>query len=213
MARGQSSPVHVESRPTFDPGCYLCPGNARAGGARNPSYTGPFAFTNDFAALTPADTQSSFEDGLLRAETEAGIVPSACAIRRAMTSISADFPSMACARSSMSGPTRPASSEDAIAGSRSSRTAAPRWARRVRIRTGRSGLGRPSRARLPRKMRAQRRHHELTRRRLLADYAEQESGGPRVVDEDPGMAGDRALLGRVALRDAPHPASSIRPFP
>jgi UDPglucose--hexose-1-phosphate uridylyltransferase len=32
---------------------------------------------------------------------------------------------------------------------------------------------------------AQRRHHELTRRRLLTDYAEQESGGPRVVDEDP----------------------------
>ena len=31
---------------------------------------------------------------------------------------------------------------------------------------------------------AQERHHQATGRRLLADYAEQESRGPRVVDED-----------------------------
>ena len=41
----------------FDPQCFLCPGNARAGGVRNPSYRGPFVFGNDFAAMqgdTPA---------------------------------------------------------------------------------------------------------------------------------------------------------------
>jgi UDPglucose--hexose-1-phosphate uridylyltransferase len=37
----------------YDPGCYLCPGNVRSNGARNPVYTGAFVFTNDFAALQP----------------------------------------------------------------------------------------------------------------------------------------------------------------
>lgn len=37
----------------YDPACYLCPGNTRSGGARNPGYTGTFVFTNDFPALQP----------------------------------------------------------------------------------------------------------------------------------------------------------------
>jgi UDPglucose--hexose-1-phosphate uridylyltransferase len=39
--------------PTYDPGCYLCPGNERAAGTRNPDYKSTFVFTNDFAALKP----------------------------------------------------------------------------------------------------------------------------------------------------------------
>ena len=39
--------------PAYDPDCYLCPGNTRAGGARNPDYQGTFVFTNDFPALRP----------------------------------------------------------------------------------------------------------------------------------------------------------------
>ena len=31
----------------YDPDCYLCPGNGRAGGARNPAYTSTFVFEND----------------------------------------------------------------------------------------------------------------------------------------------------------------------
>jgi len=42
-----------ESRPAHDPTCYLCPGNARAGGRVNPRYERTFAFDNDFAALVP----------------------------------------------------------------------------------------------------------------------------------------------------------------
>jgi UDPglucose--hexose-1-phosphate uridylyltransferase len=60
------------ARPAYDPGCYLCPGNERVGGARNPTYQRTYAFTNDFAALRPEVPAASFEDGLLRAETEAG---------------------------------------------------------------------------------------------------------------------------------------------
>ena len=47
------------ARPQHDPGCYLCPGNKRAGGQENPRYTGTFVFDNDFPALTPADTGTS----------------------------------------------------------------------------------------------------------------------------------------------------------
>lgn len=41
------------SRPPYDPGCYLCPGNTRASGDHNPDYTGTFVFPNDYAALLP----------------------------------------------------------------------------------------------------------------------------------------------------------------
>ena len=39
--------------PHHDPDCHLCPGSLRAGGVRNPQYSGPFVFGNDFAALLP----------------------------------------------------------------------------------------------------------------------------------------------------------------
>ncbi len=39
---------------SHDPHCYLCPGNARVNGQRNPPYRGTFVFDNDFAALLSA---------------------------------------------------------------------------------------------------------------------------------------------------------------
>jgi len=51
--QGQTEPVALPDLPRYDPECYLCPGNARAGGATNPDYRDTFVFTNDFAALTP----------------------------------------------------------------------------------------------------------------------------------------------------------------
>lgn len=47
-----ASPVVVE-RLAYDPGCYLCPGNQRAGGAINPPYDRTFVFENDYAAVLP----------------------------------------------------------------------------------------------------------------------------------------------------------------
>jgi len=38
---------------TYDPKCYLCPGNQRVGGEVNPAYEGVFSFVNDFSALLP----------------------------------------------------------------------------------------------------------------------------------------------------------------
>jgi UDPglucose--hexose-1-phosphate uridylyltransferase len=49
--QGQVEKPPQETRPAYDPNCYLCPGNSRAGGVKNPPYTNTFVFTNDFAAL------------------------------------------------------------------------------------------------------------------------------------------------------------------
>lgn len=51
--QGQVEETPPDERPAYDPGCYLCPGNSRAGGAGNPEYTSTFVFQNDFAALLP----------------------------------------------------------------------------------------------------------------------------------------------------------------
>jgi UDPglucose--hexose-1-phosphate uridylyltransferase len=69
-----------EQRPAYDPGCYLCPGNLRAGGVRNPSYTGTFAFDNDFAALLPlgAGAAEKTVHPLLAAQPENGTCRVVC---------------------------------------------------------------------------------------------------------------------------------------
>ena len=51
--QGQQEAADRSPRPAHDPGCYLCAGNRRISGETNPSYTGTFVFTNDFAALLP----------------------------------------------------------------------------------------------------------------------------------------------------------------
>ncbi|MEJ2290541.1 MAG: UDP-glucose--hexose-1-phosphate uridylyltransferase [Deinococcales bacterium] len=51
--QGQTERLAEERKPRHDPECYLCPGNERAGGAKNPDYDETFVFTNDFAALLP----------------------------------------------------------------------------------------------------------------------------------------------------------------
>ncbi|MBG8553666.1 UDP-glucose--hexose-1-phosphate uridylyltransferase [Hymenobacter guriensis] len=72
--QGQQETTEAEQRPAYDPTCYLCPGNTRAGGAVNPPYTGTFVFDNDFAALTAdAPVGSVNVGGLLRAEAESGV--------------------------------------------------------------------------------------------------------------------------------------------
>ncbi|MDR7550971.1 MAG: UDP-glucose--hexose-1-phosphate uridylyltransferase [Armatimonadota bacterium] len=65
--------------PRYDPGCYLCPGNVRAGGARNPAYTGTYVFDNDFPALTPGTPSGVLLDHpLLQATGQPGICRVLC---------------------------------------------------------------------------------------------------------------------------------------
>jgi UDPglucose--hexose-1-phosphate uridylyltransferase len=49
--QGATEATASDSRPKHDPQCYLCAGNVRANGERNPDYSSTFVFTNDFAAL------------------------------------------------------------------------------------------------------------------------------------------------------------------
>lgn len=51
--QGQVEKRPPDNRPAYDPTCYLCPGNERAGGVQNPPYESTFVFSNDFAALLP----------------------------------------------------------------------------------------------------------------------------------------------------------------
>jgi UDPglucose--hexose-1-phosphate uridylyltransferase len=77
--RGQVEKAPEDARPTYDAGCYLCPGNLRAEGARNPQYEGTYVFDNDFAALLLTTPHGTFGEGtLLRAESERGICRVAC---------------------------------------------------------------------------------------------------------------------------------------
>jgi len=65
--------------PAYDPSCYLCPGNERADGARNPKYSSTFAFDNDFAALLPDGPSFEVDEGgLLVARAERGICRVIC---------------------------------------------------------------------------------------------------------------------------------------
>jgi UDPglucose--hexose-1-phosphate uridylyltransferase len=52
---GRLEPDIPDDLPSYDPGCYLCPGNDRAGGVRNPRYESAFVFRNDYPALIPED--------------------------------------------------------------------------------------------------------------------------------------------------------------
>ncbi len=65
----------------YDPDCYLCPGNPRAGGTvKNPEYTQTFVFDNDFSALLPPDgsNQPWEENELFRVQAEDGICRVIC---------------------------------------------------------------------------------------------------------------------------------------
>jgi len=83
--QGEVAPAQSASEPTYDPTCYLCPGNTRAGGIRNPAYASTFVFENDFAALKPPLTKDAERErldvdamGLLVAETEPGLCRVIC---------------------------------------------------------------------------------------------------------------------------------------
>lgn len=62
----------------YDPSCYLCPGNLRANGERNPDYQATLAFDNDFPALSRETQPRSFDEGLLRSASETGVCRVIC---------------------------------------------------------------------------------------------------------------------------------------
>jgi UDPglucose--hexose-1-phosphate uridylyltransferase len=59
---GQMEKTPADNLPSYDPTCYLCPGNERAAGRRNPSYISTYVFDNDFPALLSTERQSAGSD-------------------------------------------------------------------------------------------------------------------------------------------------------
>jgi len=95
--QGQTEDAAKPSVPEYDPACYLCPGNPRAGGEQTPKYTGTYVFTNDYAALKPDAESMVEEDGdhLLHAETERGVCRVICfSPRHDLTLATMDVPAI-----------------------------------------------------------------------------------------------------------------------
>lgn len=77
--QGQTEAASVDELPAYDAECYLCPGNERISGDRNPDYANTYVFGNDFGALMP-DTPE-FEDSsdpLMQIRAEAGTARVIC---------------------------------------------------------------------------------------------------------------------------------------
>jgi UDPglucose--hexose-1-phosphate uridylyltransferase len=68
---GQIEKAPLENLPTYNPSCYLCPGNDRAEGKRNAQYTATYVFENDFPALLlPGDLVGGLEPSIATSEIE-----------------------------------------------------------------------------------------------------------------------------------------------
>ena len=79
--QGQTEETAAAATKSYDPECYLCPGNVRAGGHLTPAYTETYVFENDFAALKSDVAAAEFDAenaGLLRATTERGVCRVLC---------------------------------------------------------------------------------------------------------------------------------------
>jgi UDPglucose--hexose-1-phosphate uridylyltransferase len=78
--QGEVGQKTAPSAVSYDPECYLCPGNLRAGGAVNPKYDSVFSFVNDYAALLPdpAQPQETSSSPLLRSQPARGLCKVLC---------------------------------------------------------------------------------------------------------------------------------------
>ncbi len=76
--QGQQEATDNPPRLAHDASCFLCSGNLRVTGERNPDYTDTFVFKNDFAALMDADkvispsADQNTNNGLFRMEAASG---------------------------------------------------------------------------------------------------------------------------------------------
>ncbi|GAO39318.1 galactose-1-phosphate uridylyltransferase [Sphingomonas changbaiensis NBRC 104936] len=75
---GQTDEACEARGATHDPTCYLCPGNVRVTGERNPDYAGVHVFPNDFAALLPDTPESDGRDPLFATEPASGTARVIC---------------------------------------------------------------------------------------------------------------------------------------
>ncbi|HSG86479.1 MAG TPA: UDP-glucose--hexose-1-phosphate uridylyltransferase [Candidatus Limnocylindrales bacterium] len=180
--QGAREPEVVHERPRYVSDCYLCPGNVRANGDRNPAYDATFVFDNDFAALRADTSEAVLEHGLLRAEGERGTCRVVCFSPRHDLTLGA-MSDAAIGRV-----------VDVWADQTRDLGARHRWVQVFENRGAAMGASNPhphgqiwAGSALPvearREAATQAAHLDATGQRLLLAYAEQEAGGPRVVVE------------------------------
>jgi len=173
----------AEERPAFDPGCYLCPGNIRANGERNPDYASTFVFTNDFAALRPDTPEERLDDGLFVAAAAPGTCRVVCFSPRHDLTLT---------HMPLSGVREVI---DLWAAQTSELGMAWRWVQVFENRGEAMGASNPhphgqiwAGAALPELAATedvtQRRHHEEHGRQMLLDVVARESDGPRAIEAD-----------------------------
>jgi UDPglucose--hexose-1-phosphate uridylyltransferase len=186
---GQSESPPREELPAYDPACTLCAGNVRAGGARNPPYTGTFVFDNDFPALLPDTPEGAAagSDPLFRADGVRGACRVVCfSPRHDLTLAELD-------------PAGVAAVIDTFAAETAALGARYRWVQAFENKGAVMGCSNPhphgqiwASTALPNEAaaedRAQRAYAEAHGRPLLVDYAERErAAGARVVCESAGF--------------------------
>ena len=72
--QGQTEGSEQEHLPKYDPGCYLCAGNLRVNGEKNPDYKGVYVFDNDFGSLMNEEVEiSENKTGFFSMHPERGI--------------------------------------------------------------------------------------------------------------------------------------------
>jgi UDPglucose--hexose-1-phosphate uridylyltransferase len=179
---GAEEPAPQPVGVAYDPDCYLCPGNVRANGDVNPNYPETFVFTNDFAALRPDSSTAEFDDGLLRAVGDRGSCRVVCFSPRHDLTLGRMTPDAV------------RRVVDVWADQTAELGAEYRWVQVFENRGEAMGASNPhphgqiwAGSALPgegaREDASQRAHLGATGRRLLLDYVDHESGGPRVIVE------------------------------
>ncbi|MBV7328080.1 galactose-1-phosphate uridylyltransferase [Chloroflexi bacterium TSY] len=77
--RGDTITDKTDHLPSYDPTCYLCPGNERVSGERNPDYTTTHVFDNDHPAIgLYAPTELEPPPGIYRNRPATGIARVVC---------------------------------------------------------------------------------------------------------------------------------------
>jgi UDPglucose--hexose-1-phosphate uridylyltransferase len=77
--RGEMAGEPDPTPPAYDRDCYLCPGNSRVSGLKNPSYSGIFVFDNDHPCVGPdAPVDMPEPNGFYRNRTARGVSRVVC---------------------------------------------------------------------------------------------------------------------------------------
>ncbi len=76
---GETTGPREQALPEYVPGCYLCPGNVRVSGVRNPAYTHTYVFDNDHPCVgADAATELEHPWGINRNRPAQGIARVVC---------------------------------------------------------------------------------------------------------------------------------------